>query len=200
MICTEDQGVGQARDWCRANVRAAAETWRHLRDATPGLGSFGPHDPPAAASCEERGIALDLNDEDWGSPMKKSELLNSMVSRVIATMGHTDLLVVCDGGFPCPPNVERIDLAVSANVPTLPQVLTAILGELCIERAVIASETREVAPGRFAEIGQLLAPIEPELVSHVDLKKLATQARAVIRTGDFTPYSNVILQSGVPYA
>lgn len=131
--------------------------------------------------------------------MKKLGLLNAHVSRIVASMGHTDLLVVTDAGFPCPLSVERIDLAVTSNVPTLLEVLDAILGELCIEKVYIARETAEVSPGRYAELESTFGSMQTELVSHAELKKIAVGARAVIRTGDFTPYANVILQSGVPY-
>jgi D-ribose pyranase len=114
--------------------------------------------------------------------------------------GHTDLLVVCDAGFPCPLNVERIDLAVSGNVPTLPQVLDALLPELCVEEVFAAGETHSAAPDRFAELERIFSPLTIKTMSHVDLKQLAASARAVIRTGDVTPYSNVIVRSGVPYA
>ncbi|HLZ10844.1 MAG TPA: D-ribose pyranase [Chloroflexota bacterium] len=131
--------------------------------------------------------------------MKKSGLLNSNVSRIVASMGHTDWLVVSDAGFPCPLDVERIDLAVTANVPEFLPVLRTILGDLCIERVILASEIADFSPARLKEIAALVEPLAVELVPHLEFKKLSQRARAVIRTGDFTPYSNVILQSGVPY-
>ena len=132
--------------------------------------------------------------------MKKSGLLNSNVSRIIASMGHTDWLVVSDAGFPCPLDVERIDLAVTANMPEFIPVLKTILGELCVERIILASEIADVSPARLKEISALVVPLAVELVPHVEFKKLSQRARAVIRTGDFIPYSNIILQSGVPYS
>jgi D-ribose pyranase len=132
--------------------------------------------------------------------MKKAGLLNAQALRVIGSMGHTDLLVVCDAGFPCPLNVERVDLAVTSNLPTLPQVLEVILGELCVEAVFAASETRSAAPARLAELETMFAPLSIATMPHTELKQLAASARAIIRTGDFTPYSNVIVRSGVPYA
>jgi len=38
-----------------------------------------------------------------------------------------------------------------------------------------------------------------ELVSHEELKRLSQKAAAVVRTGEFTPYANVILYSGVVF-
>ena len=38
-----------------------------------------------------------------------------------------------------------------------------------------------------------------EEVEHIKFKELSRNARAVIRTADITPYSNIILVSGVTY-
>ena len=39
--------------------------------------------------------------------------------------------------------------------------------------------------------------VRVEFVTHEKLKELARHARAVIRTGEATPFANVILYSGV---
>jgi D-ribose pyranase len=36
-------------------------------------------------------------------------------------------------------------------------------------------------------------------ISHRELKRLSEQARAVVRTGECTPYHNVVLASGVTF-
>ena len=111
--------------------------------------------------------------------MKKYGFLSAPVAEIIATMGHTDRLIVCDAGFPVPPGVRRIDLAV--------------------ERFVLAAETAQTSPRRYAEILDLLPGVPHDTVAHADFKLLARDARAVIRTGDFVPYSNILLVSGVIY-
>jgi D-ribose pyranase len=40
---------------------------------------------------------------------------------------------------------------------------------------------------------------DAEAVSHEDLKARAGAARLVVRTGDATPYSNVLLRAGYPF-
>ena len=49
--------------------------------------------------------------------MKKSALLNSELSYVIAKMGHTDTLTVGDCGLPIPQETQRIDLALRKGTP-----------------------------------------------------------------------------------
>jgi len=38
--------------------------------------------------------------------------------------------------------------------------------------------------------------VETQFVSHSQLKELTKNCKAVIRTGETTPYANIILQSG----
>jgi len=131
--------------------------------------------------------------------MKKSGFLSAPVAEVIAMMGHTDQLVVCDAGFPVPLGVQRIDLAVTENLPAFPDVVRALLGDLSVERFILASEMREASPQRYTDTLDLLPGVPHDTVPHADFKRLARDARAVIRTGDFVPYSNVILVAGVIY-
>ena len=48
--------------------------------------------------------------------MKKTGILNSDISRVVADMGHMDWLGIGDAGTPVPKTTEKIDLAVSAGL------------------------------------------------------------------------------------
>ncbi len=131
--------------------------------------------------------------------MKKGGFLSAPVAEIIATMGHTDRLIICDAGFPVPLGVRRIDLAVTTNLPAFPDVVRVLLEDLAVEQFILASETRDASPQRYTEILDLLPGVPHDMVSHADFKLLARDVRAVIRTGDFVPYSNVILVAGVIY-
>jgi len=131
--------------------------------------------------------------------MKKGGFLSAQVAEIIATMGHTDRLIICDAGFPVPLGVRRIDLAVTTNLPAFPDVVRVLLEDLAVEQFILASETRDASPQRYTEILDLLPGVPHDMVSHADFKLLARDVRAVIRTGDFVPYSNVILVAGVIY-
>jgi D-ribose pyranase len=131
--------------------------------------------------------------------MKKTGLLNQPLSAVIAGMGHTDSLVIADAGLPIPPFVERIDLAVADGIPGFIQVMRATLGELQVERAVLAEEIRDRSPALHAQILEALGTIPVTYVPHEDFKAQTEDAAAVVRTGEFTPYANIILFSGVVF-
>lgn len=131
--------------------------------------------------------------------MKKTGLLNQPLSAVIAGLGHTDQLVVADAGLPIPASVERIDLAVRAGMPPFLDVLRAVLGEMQIEGALIASEMEARSPQLHAELMDLLSDVPVQLLPHEAFKVRTHEARAVVRTGEFTPYANVILIAGVVF-
>lgn len=131
--------------------------------------------------------------------MKKSGILNAELIRVIALMGHTDLLVIADSGLPIPPAVPRIDLALVAGVPTFMQTVQAVLAELQVESATVAEEMRQRSPSLYQAVRQTLGSIPLAHVSHEQFKAMLPRVRAVVRTGEQTPYANVILQSGVTF-
>ena len=131
--------------------------------------------------------------------MKKRGILQNELAQVIATLGHMDALVIADAGLPVPAGVQRIDLAVIGGIPKFVEVLCAVLDDVKVERAVIARETRETSPALYREMTALLGSTSIEEVSHAELKDKTRHARAVVRTGEFTPYANIILLSGVVF-
>jgi D-ribose pyranase len=131
--------------------------------------------------------------------MKRTALLHVELSALIASLGHGDLVVIGDAGLPVPPGVARIDLAVTANLPRLHEVLAVILQEMAVEGAVLAEEL----PVRNAEVHEhvrkLLGAVPIESLPHDAFKRVTATARAVVRTGEFSPYANVILRAGVVF-
>lgn len=129
--------------------------------------------------------------------MKLGGILNNRLSMLVAEMGHTDGLTVADAGLPVPIEVERIDLAVSPGVPSFAQVLEAVASELKVESIVIATETLTANPAALETIERCFPGVPIESVPHTEFKALTRDTRAVVRTGECSPYANVILRSGV---
>ena len=134
--------------------------------------------------------------------MKKAGILNSEISRVLSYMGHTDLIAIGDCGLPIPDTVERIDLALKFGVPTFMEALETVAADMKVEKIVLAEEIKTQNPKVLGEIEALFAgqAIEVEFISHVELKALTGSCKAVIRTGETTPYANIVLQSGCIFA
>ena len=131
--------------------------------------------------------------------MKKTPLLNVELSEVIAGLGHGDMLVIGDAGLPIPLDVRRIDLALTRGVPGFIDTLRTVLAEMQVQSVIVAEETGQKSPHILAAIKQLLPTTPIELVSHELLKADTEGAVAVVRTGEFTPYANIILVSGVVF-
>jgi D-ribose pyranase len=128
--------------------------------------------------------------------MKRGGILNPALSHLLASTGHTDYFTVCDRGFPVPAEPERIDLALVDDIPTVLDVLAAVIAEWTLDRVLITHEMDAISPDRVAEMRALLGDVPFERVSHGQLKRLAQTARATVRTGDTVPYANIIVVSG----
>lgn len=130
--------------------------------------------------------------------MKRNGILNSDISRVLSYMGHTDRIAVGDCGLPIPDEAERIDLALTFGEPKFLRVLELVLQDMKVEKIVLAEEIKTQNPQVLAGIQALLAgqPVEVEYVPHTTFKAYTRHCKAVIRTGETTPYANIILQSG----
>ena len=131
--------------------------------------------------------------------MRKTKLINSEVSYTISKMGHTDSLTIGDCGLPIPNNVNRIDLALKYGVPSFIETLDTVLEELCVEEIVLAEEIIENNPTIYNEILQRFEGINVIMVSHEEFKNMTKESKAVVRTGECTPYANIILKSGVVF-
>ena len=132
--------------------------------------------------------------------MKKGRLLNAPLSAVVARLGHGDRLVICDAGLPIPAGVERIDLAVSQGVPGLTQVLAALAAEMEVESLLLAQESLSVTNGMLPSwLPEELNQKPFTTVSHEEFKRQCACVRAVVRTGECTPYANVMLIAGVTF-
>lgn len=129
--------------------------------------------------------------------MKKNGVLNSEIAKVLARMGHTDYIVISDCGLPIPDETKRIDLALSKGVPSFSEVLTTILDDFVVEKAILALEIKTNNGELLKEIERSCQLNNVEYVTHEEFKILTKRAKAVIRTGECSPYANIILHSGV---
>ncbi len=132
--------------------------------------------------------------------MKKGGILHPGINKLIAETGHTEYVVVTDAGLPLPENVNtRIDLALKEGTPGFLETLDTVLTELIVEKIILAEELKTVSPAMHEAILKRFPDIPVEYVPHVDFKATTKQARGFIRSGEFTPYANVILVAGVAY-
>ncbi len=127
--------------------------------------------------------------------MKRGGILNAELNAAASRLGHGDLVLLADCGMPAPAGVPVVDLAVALGVPRFEQVIAALFGDLIFESGVLAHEARGTAPEKW--VNNHLEDVN--YVSHEELKQLSESAKLFIRTGEATPYANVLLSCGVPF-
>jgi len=130
--------------------------------------------------------------------MKKTPLLNIALSHLVASLGHGDMVVIGDAGLPSQPGVPLIDLALTHGVPGFIQTVQTVLSEMQVEHHVVASELQANNPAMAQQVSALGLPDARQL-SHEEFKQLSKRARAIVRTGECSPYANVILAAGVVF-
>lgn len=132
--------------------------------------------------------------------MKKSGVLNARLAGYIAALGHKDLFLVGDAGMPIPKGVSVVDLAVSGGVPTFRQVMDAVLSEAVVEHYTLAEEIDEKNPELLAYIQEKLPNATCDKIPHARLKEMSADVKFAVRTGEFTPYPNIICRAGVAFS
>ena len=131
--------------------------------------------------------------------MKKRGIINAQLAGLIAGLGLKDIFMIGDGGMPIPKGVEIVDLALCGGVPTFRQVMDAVLDEAEIESYTIAKEIVEKNSELLTYIREKLPEAEEEMILHTELKERSAQVKFAVRTGEFTPYPNIILRAGVAF-
>ncbi|MFT4004575.1 MAG: D-ribose pyranase [Lacrimispora sp.] len=132
--------------------------------------------------------------------MLKTGILHPQLARIMAELRHMDMLVIGDAGLPIPKGVERVDLGWKPGSPSYLEVLEEIEKYMVTEKAVFAEEALSVSPKLHEKALSLLPEgIPVEYIPHKELKKMTENAKAIILTGEFTGYTNVVLISGCAY-
>ncbi|MDR1781895.1 MAG: D-ribose pyranase [Bacilli bacterium] len=129
--------------------------------------------------------------------MKKHGILNREINDVLGRLGHTDTICICDCGLPLPEGVKVVDLSIRLNQPKFIDVLNLIIEEMEIEKIILAYEISDDNPLLDKEIQDKFPIDVRNYVSHEQLKELTKKCKLIIRTGEATPFANIILQSGV---
>ncbi|GGJ87797.1 D-ribose pyranase [Lentibacillus kapialis] len=129
--------------------------------------------------------------------MKKTGILNRDIASVLARMGHTDTLVIADCGLPIPDGTMTIDLALTVGTPDFLSVLKAVTNHMAVEEMILAEEIKTSNLTLYNQLITDYDGIPTTYLTHESVKHDISNAKAVIRTGEATPFANVILKSGV---
>ena len=128
--------------------------------------------------------------------MIRSGILNPAILSLVARVRHTNTLVIADRGFPFWPQIETIDISLVDDLPTVNQVIEALLPFSIFGQAHMAEQFRSAnAEHVVSERQRLLGSIPLAFEEHEEFKKRVPGAIGLIRTSDTTQYSNIILTS-----
>lgn len=123
-------------------------------------------------------------------------IINPHLASLLCRVRHTNMLVISDYAFPFWPGIETVDLSLVIGIPTVLQVLDAIMPSFKAGTIYMAQEfktynTPEVQSQFQAAFRGVPTTFEP----HVEFKKRVPNAIGLIRTGDQTIYSNLVVVS-----
>ena len=129
--------------------------------------------------------------------MINTGILNPRILSLLARIRHTNALVISDRSFPFWPQIETVDISVVDDLPTVLQLIAAVLANHNFTQACMAREfQKNNSAATRASFAKALAGVPTKFEPHVDFKKRVPDAIGLIRTGDTTQYANVILISG----
>ena len=131
--------------------------------------------------------------------MKKDGLLNPQILSAIAAMGHTEYLVIADAGLPVPSGIPVIDISLIRGIPDFGAVLHSVIDEMVVESFIVAEEMADKSQDTYGTVIEALPQVPFRCIAHEEFTEMAAKAKAVIRTGETTPYANIILVAGVNF-
>ena len=127
--------------------------------------------------------------------MKKRGILNKQLAGLVAGLGHTDCVMICDAGFPIPKGIEYVDLAMCEGIPSFVDCLNLLLSEAIFDEITIAQEMEVHNPETFSYIMNLFTAHKRNVIPQTEFMPMAGGAKFIIRTGELKPYSNILLYS-----
>ena len=131
--------------------------------------------------------------------MRKTGILNSEIVKEISAIGHTQFLIIGDAGLPIPKGIKVIDLALKSGIPSFLETLEAVLDEMVVENYYLADEIKSKNLCLNDEVKKMAGDLPHDYISHEGLKKMSEQAQVIIRSGETSPYANIVLVAGVNF-
>ncbi|MSU21957.1 MAG: D-ribose pyranase [Pedosphaera sp.] len=123
-------------------------------------------------------------------------IINPHVSSLVCRVRHTNALVIADAAFPFWPQIETVDISLMKGVPTIIQVLDALLPNWKCGEIVMAEEFKKHNDRKHQEaFKRACRGVKMSFEPHIEFKQRVPNAIGLIRTGDTTAYGNMILIS-----
>ncbi len=144
--------------------------------------------------------------------MLKTDLLHPEILRSLARAGHHSKILIADGNYPAAtkkgPNAELVCLQLTPGVPTVAQVMRAVLATIPVDHVMTMGipeddpYARQGEPPAWAEFREILSCSAPHLALEPILKwdfyqeVESSDHLLTIQTADQSLWANVLLSVG----
>lgn len=136
--------------------------------------------------------------------MLKTKCIHPEILNILASCGHGDKVLICDGNFALDSNVsistKKVYLNLSPGLMLVPDVLSVLKDTIAIEKVEVMVPASGEEPVIFKDFQQILG-MEHQLVSltkpdfYEECKK--EKVKLGIETGDLRTFGNILLTIGV---
>lgn len=132
--------------------------------------------------------------------MYRQGILHPELASWVARLGHHDYLLLTDAGYPYLKDIPRIDLGFAPGQPSFLSVAEVLIAALPIEKVWLARELPAQNPNVYEGFKRLVTHIPLDFIESHDLfKERSRQAMLMVRTGEFTPFANCLIECGVAF-
>lgn len=134
--------------------------------------------------------------------MLTSKLIQPQIMAALAKCGHGSKILIADGNYPLAEktgSAEKIYLGLTRGLPTVSQVLDAVLSAVNVEKAEVMLPGDGSEPEIFPEFRQLLGGMELSGLGRYAFYDACMEEGALvlaIATGEQRVFANILLTIG----
>ena len=135
--------------------------------------------------------------------MLKRKLLHPEIMSALGRNGHGAKILIADGNYPfstgAPAHAEKIFVNLMPGIPTVTNVLEALLDAIPVESACVMAHPDDEAVAVHQEFTELLPGIEFKKYKRFDFYEQAkdNSTALVVATGEQRRFANLLLTIGV---
>lgn len=134
--------------------------------------------------------------------MLTSNLIHPQIQQALAFCGHGSKILIADGNYPLAEktgNAQKVYLGLTRGVPTVTQVLEAVLSAVNVEKAEVMLPEEGAEPEIFRQFRQMLGGMELSGMGRYEFYDACMAENAVvlaISTGEQRVFANILLTIG----
>ena len=134
--------------------------------------------------------------------MLTSKLIQPQIQEALAYCGHGSKILIADGNYPLAEktgNARKVYLGLTRGVPTVTQVLEAVLSAVNVEKAEVMVPSGGPEPEIFREFRQLLGGMELSGLGRYEFYDACMADNAIVlavSTGEQRVFANILLTIG----